>query len=297
MNEIGHCGTFTHLGIGRVGDDAWKKRARLGAWCRPWPRLAVALTSHEGSRISHANRAARAAWKRAPGGVLARSDRQVGQGRACGGEKSRETNLPAEQIGAQAPAWVSRAHGDQGWPQSRRGAAGARPQAAECVIGAPVPSVPVERLKRRSDFRAAAAGLRASGRTFVVQAHRRADAGAVRIGFTVSKRVGDAVERNRVRRRLREIVRLSAAAGTSGLCPGHDYVLIGRRAALAAPFGQMMRELDAALNRIQAIERGGTGGARREALHEAGSPSRSPKLRNRKQPPELSPKPSQEPPG
>jgi len=221
----------------------------------------------------------------------------VGEGRACSGDKSRETNLPAEQIGAQAPAWVSRAHGDQGWPQGRRGAAGARPQTAECVIGAPAPSFPVERLKRRSDFRAATAGLRASGRAFVVQARRRADGGAIRIGFTVSKQVGDAVERNRVRRRLREIVRLSAAAGASGLCPGHDYVLIGRRAALAAPFGEMMRELDAALSRIQALQRGGTGGARRDPLHEAGSPSRSPKLRNRKQSPEPSPKPAQDPPG
>ena len=81
----------------------------------------------------------------------------MGEGRACSGDKSRETNLPAEQIGAQAPAWVSRAHGDQGWPQGRRGAAGARPQAAECVIGTPAPSFPVERLKRRGDFRAAAA--------------------------------------------------------------------------------------------------------------------------------------------
>ncbi len=228
---------------------------------------------------------------------LARSDRQAGQGRACSGENSGETNLPAEQIGAQAPAWISRAHGDQGWPQGRRGAAGARPQAAECVIGTPAPSFPVERLKRRGDFRAAAAGLRASGRAFVVQARRRADGGAVRIGFTVSKRVGDAVERNRVRRRLREIVRMSAAAGAGGLCPGHDYVLIGRRAALAAPFGEMMQELDAALSRIQALERGGTGGARRDPLHEAGSPSRSPRLRNRKQSPEPSTKPSQDPPG
>ena len=226
---------------------------------------------------------------------LARSDRQAGQGRACSGENSGETNLPAEQIGAQAPAWISRAHGDQGWPQGRRGAAGARPQAAECVIGTPAPSFPVERLKRRGDFRAAAAGLRASGRAFVVQARRRADGGAVRIGFTVSKQVGDAVERNRVRRRLREIVRMSAAAGAGGLCPGHDYVLIGRRAALAAPFGEMMQELDAALSRIQALQRGGTGGARRDPLHEAGSPSRSPKLRNRKQPSEPSPKPPQDP--
>ena len=57
--------------------------------------------------------------------------------------------------------------------------------------------------------------------------------GPVRFGFTVSKKVGNAVERNRVRRRLREIVRLSAA---NRLRTGHDYVLVGRRAALDLPF-------------------------------------------------------------
>ncbi len=54
-----------------------------------------------------------------------------------------------------------------------------------------------------------------------------------------------------MRRRLREIVNVSAA-GAGQLCPGHDYVLIGRRAALAAPFGEMVKELDAALDRIAA---------------------------------------------
>jgi ribonuclease P protein component len=233
---------------------------------------------------------------RARCGELARSDRQAGRGRTCSGEKSRETNLPAEQIGAQAPAWVSRSHGDQGWPQGRRGAARAWAQAAECVIGTPVPSFPVERLKRQSDFRAAAAGLRASGSAFEVQARRRAVGRAVRIGFTVSKRVGNAVERNRVRRRLREIVRMSTSGGAGGLCPGHDYVLIGRRAALAATFGEMMREFGAALSRIHAPQRGGAGSARRDPLHEAGSPSRSQKLRrNRKQPQQSPPKPPEEP--
>jgi len=154
-------------------------------------------------------------------------------------------------------------------------------------------SVVVERLRRRSDFRAAASGVRASGRAFVLQARRRAENGAVRIGFTVSRKVGNAVERNRVRRRLREIVRLSAAAGTGQLSPGHDYVLIGRRAALAAPFGEMMQELDAALSRIHAPDRGGTGGARREPLHEAGSPARPAKPRRGRRKP---PKPSAEPP-
>jgi ribonuclease P protein component len=146
-------------------------------------------------------------------------------------------------------------------------------------------SVVVERLRRRSDFRAAADGTRASGRSFVLQARRRAEDGAIRIGFTVSRQVGNAVERNRVRRRLREIVRLSTAVGTGRLRPGHDYVLIGRRAALAAPFGELMQELDAALSGLHARGGGGTGSARRDPLHEAGSPSapQQPR-RNRRKP-------------
>jgi ribonuclease P protein component len=125
----------------------------------------------------------------------------------------------------------------------------------------------MERLRHRTDFRAAAAGLRASVGTFVVQARRRAEDGPVRIGFTVSRQVGNAVERNRVRRRLREVVRHSQGGG---MHDGHDYVLIGRRAALAAPFGQMRQELDAALGRIHDPK--ATGGARERSLHQSGSP-------------------------
>jgi ribonuclease P protein component len=150
-------------------------------------------------------------------------------------------------------------------------------------------SVAVERLKRRSDFRAAAGALRASGTGFVLQARPRGDQGAVRVGFTVSRQVGNAVERNRVRRRLREVVRVSASAGAGRLRPGHDYVLIGRRAALAVPFADLIRELGNALSRIHAAEvpeRGGTGGARRGPLHEAGSPSGPAKpRRSRRKPP------------
>jgi ribonuclease P protein component len=121
----------------------------------------------------------------------------------------------------------------------------------------------MERLTRRTDFRAAAAGLRASVGAFVVQARRRAEDGPVRIGFTVSRQVGNAVERNRVRRRLREMARLSAGGG---MHDGHDYVLIGRREALAAPFGQMRQELDVALSRIHDPERT-TGSGRDRSLH------------------------------
>jgi ribonuclease P protein component len=137
-----------------------------------------------------------------------------------------------------------------------------------------------------------------SGKAFVLQARRRAEySAAIRIGFTVSRQVGDAVERNRVRRRLREVVRLSAAAGTEGLNSGHDYVLIGRRAALAAPFGELMQDFDAALGKIQAQvgkEAGkGTGGPSPNPLHDPGSPSRPPRRRrNRKQPTTPSSKPT-----
>ena len=69
----------------------------------------------------------------------------------------------------------------------------------------------MERLRQRADFLAAAAGVKAPASTFVLQMRRRED-GPMRVGFTVSKRVGGAVERNRIRRRLREVVRLMPPA-------------------------------------------------------------------------------------
>jgi ribonuclease P protein component len=124
----------------------------------------------------------------------------------------------------------------------------------------------MERLKRRTDFRAIAqAGARAPAKAFVLQALRRDEAavgsGSIRIGFTVSRQVGNAVERNRVRRRLREMVRLKAE---TAFAPGHDYVLIGRRPALTCPFGDMTRELDGALRRVA------TGAGNKPPLHKAG---------------------------
>jgi ribonuclease P protein component len=129
----------------------------------------------------------------------------------------------------------------------------------------------MERLKRRTDFRAAAAGAKAPGSAFVLQARRRDEAGPVRIGFTVSKQVGNAVERNRVKRRLREIVRLAPA---TALNAGHDYVLIGRRAALQARFGDMARDFGAALHRVHDSPKIKAGTVSGRSLHEAGSPSR-----------------------
>ncbi len=128
----------------------------------------------------------------------------------------------------------------------------------------------MERLKRRVDFRAAAGAMRAPAAAFMVQARCRIEGGAPRVGFTVSRQVGNAVERNRVRRRLREMVGRAAA---QTLQAGHDYVLIGRRAALNRPFDQMLRDFIMAIRRIHAAGPQRTGGVPKQPLHEAGSPA------------------------
>jgi ribonuclease P protein component len=112
----------------------------------------------------------------------------------------------------------------------------------------------MERLKRRTDFQAAARGARAPAKAFVLQARARDENGALpndaaRVGFTVSRQVGNAVVRNRVRRRLREMVRLSPQVPFHA---GHDYVLIGRRPALQFPFADLVRDFGAAVKRIHA---------------------------------------------
>jgi ribonuclease P protein component len=127
---------------------------------------------------------------------------------------------------------------------ARADASGSAPDAGRGAAGV----VPMERLRQRADFLAAAAGAKVPTAAFVLQARKRANGGPVRIGFTVSRKVGTAVERNRVRRRLKEIVRLSAA---TGLCSGHDYVLIGRRAALSLPFEQITEDFKRALRRLR----------------------------------------------
>jgi ribonuclease P protein component len=110
----------------------------------------------------------------------------------------------------------------------------------------------MQRLKQRADFLAAAAGVKVPAAAFVLQALARSDSAAPRFGFTVSKKVGNAVVRNRVRRRLREVVRLSAALPDQA---GHDYVLIGRRAALQLPFERMIADFAGALKRVHGKRR------------------------------------------
>src|SRR3984885_4176778 len=106
----------------------------------------------------------------------------------------------------------------------------------------------MDRLRQRADFLAVADGARMNSAAFVVQSRARGDDGPVRVGFTVTKKVGTATERNRVRRRLRELVkRLDAVS----MRPHSDYVLVGRRAALSRDFATMLDDLRSALHRLE----------------------------------------------
>ncbi|KAA8609173.1 ribonuclease P [Salipiger aestuarii] len=107
----------------------------------------------------------------------------------------------------------------------------------------------LETLRKRPDFLAAARAKRAPAGSFMLQARNRNDGtDAVRVGFTCSKKVGNAVARNRAKRRLREIARMILPTQAR---PGWDYVLIGWRDATAnRPFDALQDDLEQALRRI-----------------------------------------------
>jgi ribonuclease P protein component len=122
----------------------------------------------------------------------------------------------------------------------------------------------IERLKKRRDFLAAAKGQRTARRAFVLEALARGDTGEPRFGFTVSKRVAKkAVERNRIRRRLKEAARISAEGNALA---GHDYVLIGRTKTLSEPFGELTAMLAEALRQTAGTPNSDTRHASRRTL-------------------------------
>ena len=113
----------------------------------------------------------------------------------------------------------------------------------------------IGRLKRRADFVRVAKGKRWHGQALSLQAAaldempddpRPHD---VRIGFTLTKKVGNSVIRNRARRRLREAVRLCQDLPVR---PGHDYVIVGRIDAVHLPLPALRDELARAVRGIHA---------------------------------------------
>ncbi|MBR0208254.1 MAG: ribonuclease P protein component [Oscillospiraceae bacterium] len=92
-------------------------------------------------------------------------------------------------------------------------------------------------LKQNSDFRRLYAKGKSSANRFLVLYCRRNGRGVNRMGYTVSSKLGGAVVRNRVRRRLREIARLNAPA----LKTGWDLVVVARMRAADAPYAELDR--------------------------------------------------------
>lgn len=106
---------------------------------------------------------------------------------------------------------------------------------------------PFRGLTKRQEYLRAARGKRAGRPSFALQAVPVA-AALPGVGLTVTKKVGNAPERNRIKRRLRAVVRACAA----DLRPQHDYVLIGRREALTAGFGTLVGDLAGLIRKIHA---------------------------------------------
>ncbi len=119
----------------------------------------------------------------------------------------------------------------------------------------PIERLTVERLKRRADF-LLVAGTRRKYVTpaFVLQAREREatppselDTGAVRIGFTATKKIGSSVARNRARRRLREAARATLPHSANA---GFDYVLVARADSLKRDYATIVAELHTALKAL-----------------------------------------------
>jgi ribonuclease P protein component len=152
---------------------------------------------------------------------------------------SDEAHFPAEQPRPQASARLPRPVGDGRRPQGAGSPAQPRPQEAQRLIN----------LRKRSDFLAANRGRRTTTPGFILLVRdRHDDDPAIRVGFTVTKKIGGAVVRNRMKRRFRALAReLMPDAGL----PGADHVMIGRGKGVEREFAMLRDDLATALESLR----------------------------------------------
>ncbi|MET1047378.1 MAG: ribonuclease P protein component [Hyphomicrobium sp.] len=108
-------------------------------------------------------------------------------------------------------------------------------------------------LKARSEFLAVRGGRRQSTPAFLIEMRERSSAiardrsrgdGGPRFGFTITKKIGNAVTRNRIRRRLKAAFAAETKTANLGAC---DYVVVARLAALDRPFDLLLRDVNRAI--------------------------------------------------
>lgn len=122
-------------------------------------------------------------------------------------------------------------------------------QGSNATAPAASPAVSLCVMRKRADFLRAASARRQGTGGFLLQARDRADGtAAVRVGFTASKKIGNAVLRNRAKRRLRALAR----EGLTGAArPGWDYVLVARpEATVSRGYADLLDDLAQALRSV-----------------------------------------------
>ena len=152
---------------------------------------------------------------------------------------SDEAHFSTEQPGPRTASRVPVPHGNGRRPQGAERAPGSRPQEAQRLVT----------LTKRADFLAANAGRRAATAGFVLLVRDRKDGDQTkRVGFTVTKKIGGAVVRNRMKRRFRALAReILPADGYTG----SDHVMIGRSGGVERDFSALRSDLSRALEKIR----------------------------------------------
>lgn len=155
---------------------------------------------------------------------------------------SDEAHLPTEQPGSRPAARVPSPHGDGRRPQDPERSPRPRAQEAQRLV-------PPAVLKKRSDFLAANAGRRAPTAGFVLLVRDRKDGDPLkRVGFTVTRKIGGAVVRNRMKRRFRALAReLVPVRGHAGC----DHVMIGRSGGIDRAYAVLRQDLERALDKAR----------------------------------------------